>query len=339
MAEDLPMTPPDLARHHPAAPRLAVFNPYTVAERAARDELLQAALRPEPLPFGIAAEYPLVLGERGAQHSYCATLRGGGAVVAHANLWPRQLIAPSDGEGPARLRAVGLVGNVATSAGLRGQGLMSELMGRLVERGRELGLELLILWSDLDKFYQKLGFSSLGGERRLRFDAAGLAAWRDRGAPFLKTEAASLNAADVQALLDSRPRLPSTLERSADEMRRLLGIPRTDLFVRRRPGGAPDAYVVVGKGYDMVGVVHDWGGSAAADAISGVQTALRAGAWPELMLLAPAALAGGWLETLRKYAAGEEAHAMALGRFLGDGESPELVKLGAALFIWGLDSI
>src|SRR4051794_28539742 len=112
---------------------------------AARNRLLQRALRPEPAPFAIEREYPLVLGERGLGFSYC--LGRGVDMVAHANLWPRTLVT---GSGEVQ---VGLVGNVATDERYRGQGVMRSLLLELKREAERLGLKALVLWSDLLEFY------------------------------------------------------------------------------------------------------------------------------------------------------------------------------------------
>ena len=85
---------------------MEIVRPRESAEFRARDSLLEETLRSDGVPFPIASEYPLVLAEEGALYSYC--LKESGDTVAHANLWPRQLIN-------ARGRPV-LSGSVRTAA-------------------------------------------------------------------------------------------------------------------------------------------------------------------------------------------------------------------------------
>src|SRR5262245_22456764 len=114
-----------------------LIHPETETLRAARDALLAASLRPDGAPFRVAREYPIVLAAEGARFSYCLAGEGDAeTVVAHANLWPRKLRSADGG----REIAVGLVGNVATDARLRGQGLMTALIGELEGEARRAGL-------------------------------------------------------------------------------------------------------------------------------------------------------------------------------------------------------
>lgn len=320
--------------------RLTIWHPNHASHFKQRNGLLQEALRPEPLPFAIATEYPIVLGEDGASFSYCAAFTDDpkNQIVAHANLWPRSLWHAAS----KRTIPVGLVGNVATAQGLRGQGVMTSLLDHLEERGKILGLTLLILWSDLDLFYQKLGFSSLGSEQRLLLRPLDWAPRRIQEAFFQCTSAAELSEMDLVNMLNSRQALDFELERSPAEFRQLLTIPETDIFVQRGKEGRVSGYILLGKGYDMKGVIHEWGASRPADLLSGIRAVAEAKSLEQLMILMPPTLLPPWQQSLQKFAVHLEKTPMALAKGLSKASRSDVGNAEKQLescFIWGLDSI
>lgn len=283
-----------------------LFHPMTDKLRAARDALLTRALRPEGAPYAIAREYPLVLSSDGARFSYCFADESG-AIAAHANLWPRDLIA-ADGS----VIRIGLVGNVATDERLRGKGLMSTLLRALETKAQTMGLKALLLWSDLEGFYQKQGYWSCGREYRLMI---GREAMPERSGFRVESDPERL---DLARLLSLRPQLAATLRRSPSEFAALLRIPATLLVA-----GA-SAYAVIGKGCDMQGVAHEWGG-AWGDVLAACRVGCDALELKGLMVLSPDPRSGG------------EQHRMCWAKALG-AKDDDLAALRDA-FIWGLDSI
>lgn len=301
-----------------------IVHPTTSEFIVARDQLLQDALRPEPLPYGIASEYPLVLGLN-HQFSYCAIKDKD--VVAHFNLWPRHLKT----YGADTTFAVGLVGNVATRKDLRGQGIMSSLFAKLVELANEKQLQALILWSDLHSFYQKQGFEALGKEVRFLFSPTSAKVARQ----FLPTPAKSLTESDINDLLTLTFKTPARIERSVGEFRALLSIPSTAIFLHRQQEKIV-AFGIVGKGYDMAGVIHEWGCRSPKEAVQLVSDIQQTFAWPETMLLCPGNLPPDWDHYLAKQSKSREAHPMALIRAKKNSAVRRCLE---SSFIWGLDSI
>ncbi len=148
--------------------RLEFANPHSKNLLKSRNTLLQKSLRPSDLPYSIDEEYPLVLASDRFQYSLCALEDN--LVVGHINIWPRLLISDlSNMQIP-----VALVGNVATDPDFRGQGIMKQLLERSIAEAKAQGYVALFLWSDLQEFYQKFGFSSFGTEFRLTFAADNL---------------------------------------------------------------------------------------------------------------------------------------------------------------------
>ncbi len=308
---------------------MRLIHPQDASRFAARNALLQTALRPEPLPFPIAAEYPIVLSHDGNVFSYC--LEDAGRVVAHANLWPRLAVGPAVTNGIP----VGLVGNVATDPERRGQGVMTQLFNELIREATAQGLQALLLWSDLSQFYQKLGFRSCGIERRYLYDARTLLE-RHPATGYSPVSPDALGASELAALMALRPAVPLTLARTPSEMRRLLAIPATALLIKTDKNGRLVGYMIVGKGYDMAGVVHEWGGPLDAPTLlSGLASVAAFTEYSQVMLLAAESVTAPIHTDLARNALSATTHVMALMRPLSASTSPAL----ESLFVWGLDSI
>jgi len=74
--------------------------------------------------------------------------------------------------GTGRLNPAGKIGRIAVIAGSRGRGIGAEIMRRLLEEARRLGIREAFLHAQMQAlpFYEKLGFRSEGGV----FDEAGI---------------------------------------------------------------------------------------------------------------------------------------------------------------------
>jgi len=306
---------------------LTIANPATPTERSNRDSLLTASLRDSGITWDYASEYPLVLSGTGDQTSWCVF--EGTNIVAHANLWIRDLTRLAD----QKSIQIGLIGNVATGAEHRGRGIMSSLMSHLEKTAQSQNLKALVLWSDLLEFYQTLGFTSIGRELRFRISRDD----RRRSTGITAVSRDSLSDDDLVTMLKHRPRMDWTLERAADEFRALLGIPDTNLFIRRK-GLRIQSWMLIGKGADMRGIIHEWGSLSADELMADVQSILHTHDIPELTLLTPGNLHHHWVSPLKLRSNGYTEHPMALGKSIGihGGEAIQALARG---FIWGLDSI
>ena len=301
---------------------LSVFHPTTPHLLAARDRMLQGALRDGPLPFAIAAEYPLVLAPEAAALSYCLGDETTGEVAAHANLWPRSLAGTR----------IGLVGNVATDERWRGQGLMRTLLTELRREAERTELEALVLWSDLLEFYQKQGFESFG--RELRFQFAHDVQGEPTGTAYvpLPDDTAEQVAAELLAL---RQPVGRTLERSVEEFAKLLTIPAMTVLGAVGDRGKLEGYALLGKGADMVGVIHEWGAPTPDHLVSAVKAAAELAGYADILVLAPGDLPRDWQEALEAKAQKTTQHPVGLAW----ARTPEARAALEEAFIWGLDSI
>jgi hypothetical protein len=80
---------------------------------------------------------------------------------------------------------------------------------------------------------------------------------------------------DLNVIAEIHAGEPHLLVRSASDWKRLVGIPRCDVYVLEAFGQV-EAYGVVGKGHDLGGCLHEWGGpSRHLPSLVGGITALR----------------------------------------------------------------
>ncbi len=265
---------------------------------------------------GIAREFPLLLGANA--HERRLVLQARGAIVAHAAWRPLALRS-----GSRRLLAAG-IGLVTTHPAWRGQGLATHIVAECLAAAARASCRVALLFAEPRALYARLGFQPVGREwRSAVVDSEGAASLDVR----------ELTAPDAAALLALLETQPYRVERDAREQALLLGIPGTRVFGLER-GRDILAYCVLGKGRDLVGVVHEWAGAPAAVARLLRGVAARVGG---VRLLSP-----GWCEP--PLGGTHERVAMAQGIALVPGASaPDL--LGDATtpaafptYVWGLDS-
>jgi N-acetylglutamate synthase-like GNAT family acetyltransferase len=306
---------------------LIFTNPISAPQRLERDELLTTSLRDSNYHLNYSEEYPLVLAPEAQVHSWC--VHSHGKLVAHANLWPRQLLHTSG----QKSFQVGLVGNVATHPHHRGNGHMKALLSHLAKIAETQNIHVLVLWSDLLEFYQNFGFRSIGRELRLKITRLPL----KKPTEMKSCTVDSLDDHQLEWLLQTRPKIEWTLGRSLKDFRALLKIPETHLFIRKS-GQSIRSWVVIGRGADMKGVIHEWGALSASELLDDIQTILLSLDINELLLLCPGNLAHQWITALKRGAAAITNHPMALALSVTD-RADECVSALSRGFIWGLDSI
>jgi hypothetical protein len=133
-----------------------------------------------------------------------------------------------------------------------------------------------------------------------------------------------------------RPPVSATIQRSQAEFSCLLNIPNCEVCLLTEEG-TPCAYAIIGKGYDMMGVVHEWGAEDPArlqHCLSAISTNLQL---TELYLLTPYYIDEPWLTLFRSMAKEELRLDMALVKPLRSEWQDQLAISEG--FIWGLDSI
>ena len=305
-----------------------IASPKSDQEFQLRDRLIQACLRPEPLNYDVSSEYPIVLNRNSPSHSYC--IFNHDEIVAHANLWPRTIV----NKDLQLIAKVGLIGNVATAPSHQGTGLMTRLFQHLESEAIRQDLEALVLWSDLEKFYQKLGFQKSVSEWHFHIGKRPYFEFRGRHKILPASEMTRKDLALCQSL---REKTPASIARSLEEFSQLCAIPDTHFILSLDEKSKITGYGIFGKGYDMNGVLHEWGYPSANTLVEACQYICHQNGYPELIILAPASIAKNRIKLLKLNSIRVRQQAMCYIRPLS--KNPELTKALGQFFIWGLDSI
>ncbi|MBF0440726.1 MAG: GNAT family N-acetyltransferase [Oligoflexales bacterium] len=296
-----------------------------------RNRLLSESLRPPQPLFPIESEYPIVLDKKNTKYSYC--LKVNNVLVSHLNLWPRVL---HDRDTSTSFK-IGLVGNVATNPNFRGYGYMRRCFEHLEEVCRHSNIEAIILWSDLLKIYGNLGFDTLGTEFRVTYNLTSLGGLPSIGNfNFKQACKSAVTSKTLHKLAETRYKTEAFLERSMQEFKKLLNIPAMELFICTE-GDKIQGYCIIGKGYDMTGVIHEWGAASPEVLMYGIKSMMKRLNLEDVMILIPGNISAQWLVPLIGYASSKETHPMALIKKISN--NPSLDSALNKLFVWGLDSI
>lgn len=203
----------------------------------------------------LEAEFPTALssdGESPATDQHVLLKDANGRFVSHALIHTLQVTALD------KTISLGMIGMVYTDPAYREMGAASKTLAAATARLKNQGTSLAILWSDLDGFYQRNGFYRAGVENFYLLN------------PTLCRSARSETAGDLtvrDALPNDWPDLetfyankPSRALRTPGSLRRLASAPECKTVVATLNGSAV-AYASIGRGDDLGGVVHEWGGS------------------------------------------------------------------------------
>jgi len=158
---------------------------------------------------------------------------------------------------------VGCIGSVVTSEAHRNQGLSQSVINDCIKSLTEQDCDFAILWSNLYDFYRKIGFELAGSEVSMLIDKPLLGA-----ATSYKIE--TTNRVDSQALFRLYSQHSVSSIRTLEDFEKFLKIPNCHLYTAWNKLGKIEAYAVEGKGADLQGYIHEWGGT-----VDGIVTLLN----------------------------------------------------------------
>ena len=223
-------------------------------------ELTPRSLTPQELPslvnflteqlrsgvsWTIANEYPLVF-----QEANCPNIKAlfhNNQIVAHAAI-KYHIIKNAVG-----LFKVAAIGSVVTAPEYRNQGHSQTLLNHCVESATQDGADIAILWTDLFDFYRKLDFELAGFETNAILD-------KPLNAPSLGLRFLESSKIDPSAILNLYSQHTVGSIRTPEELRKFLAIPNSRVFTAWDSENRLKAYAVEGKGADLKGYIHEWGG-------------------------------------------------------------------------------
>lgn len=229
---------------------------------------LNASLRPGQA-WSIAEEYPASLSV-----SQCHNMRvivENGEIIAHAVLKPIIL------KTPVGIFKIAGIGSVVTSENHRKQGHSTRIIESCLEAAKKAECDFAILWTDLFEFYRKLGFELGGRETTVLIDRP--------LAPATSYTFNDSNRVAADSILRVYHQHSVSSHRGLEEVRAFLSIPNSRVSTAWDVTGKLAAYAVEGKGADLGGYVHEWGGSTTA--LLSLLTHMRAKQNRDLHLIAP----------------------------------------------------
>ncbi|WII70718.1 GNAT family N-acetyltransferase [Bdellovibrio sp. 22V] len=208
-------------------------------------DFLNKKLRNEA-PWSIAAEYPTAFSPNNLHNM--RIIADEERVLSHAVMKP--LIIKS----PHVIFKVGAIGSVVTDDGHRGQGLSTRVINDCLKSATEQSCDIAILWTDLFDFYRRMGFELAGSEISFVIEEE-----FDIPPVNLRFSVDSKVSPDAIYRLYSAHTVNSV--RTIEETRKFLSIPQTQVYTAWEPNGQLAAYAIEGKGVDLGGYIHEWGGS------------------------------------------------------------------------------
>ncbi len=188
---------------------------------------------------------------------------------------------------------VGLIGSVMTAPTFRGQGMASFLLRKALTELRRRGCVVAMLWSDNAEFYHPLGFHRAGQEVDFLFSAT------EGGEPLQSGPVREWKESDTpNALWRLYCKHSGRLDRSLEEEKALVKIPKTRIFISETEGKIT-SFIAVNKGSDFENYIHEWGGPTDEVALTVAMVQRRFFPDRNLTLIAPAFIS---TEAFRRYA-------------------------------------
>ncbi len=222
---------------------LEVLQPRDLDEAA---QLIDRCMRPDS-ELSMTADFPLLIGPRARSHRLI--VKEGGRIVSHVAARIGTVRTPI-----GTLFSCVNMGAVCTDPGHRGSGFAHQLMEEQLRYARDLGVEMAMLWSEVDGFYEKHGFHYAGCESRFLVNSVDLA----RVSPCL---ARWSQPEDTHSLIKIRTEDACAMGRPFAEASVLFNLPLSRTLVANR-GESIEAYITYGKGLDFEGAICEWGGDA-----------------------------------------------------------------------------
>lgn len=209
-------------------------------------DFLNKSLRQEA-EWSIAAEYPTAFAQSNIHNMRIISEEG--QVLSHAVLKP--LIIKS----PHLIYKVGALGSVVTNDTHRGQGLSTQVISNCLELAAEQSCDIAILWTDLFDFYRRMGFELAGSEFSFVIEDTFTV-------PDQKLRFSMDSRVSPEAIFRLYSSHTVNSVRTIEETRKFLSIPQTKIYTAWESNGQLAAYAIEGKGVDLGGYIHEWGGSA-----------------------------------------------------------------------------
>lgn len=220
-----------------------------------------------PAPDKISRDFPLFYTEANLKHLWIVRekLNGKECIASHSG----SLLLNIYIEGMKI--AVGGIGGVSSRSEFRGKGYAKELVKKCAEDLQGQGAALAFLWSGEHDFFRSLGFELVGRQWSIALPASKQGVLQEEAVKVCAEQGTTAREWEISEgaghVLDEGKRLldqhPLRIARSDQEFRKLLSSPGARIFSAKRKG-VLSAYLVIGKGLDLAGHIHEWAGGEIA---------------------------------------------------------------------------
>lgn len=211
-------------------------------------DFLDQQLRSEQT-WSIADEYPTALTPSNIHNM--RIIADDEKVLSHAVIKPLILKTPNC------ILKVAAIGSVVTEEAHRNQGLSRQILETCLDEASKQDCDLAILWTNLHDFYRKLGFELAGTEISFLIE-------NEFQAPSNEYKFLKSNQVSPESIYRVYQQHTVTSFRSIEDVRKFMKIPQTQIYTAWDKSGQLAAYAVEGKGVDLTGYIHEWGGNVTA---------------------------------------------------------------------------
>jgi len=201
--------------------------------------------------WSVLEEYPLAFDPKNSPN--IRIVKDENEIVSHA------VLKPTIVRTPYAVYNIGMIGSVMTDPRYRHQGLSAALIEDCLTQARQIKCDFVMLWTDLFDFYRKFGFELAGTEISLIINAA-------FNPENLRADLKIMNTrqVDPNAILRLYNLHTVTSHRSPDDVKKYLQVPNSRIYTAWNQKNQIEAYAIEGKGVDLQGYIHEWGGNTSA---------------------------------------------------------------------------
>ncbi len=208
-------------------------------------QFLNSTLR-KNINWSIADEYPTTYDFENRQN--LRIIKRGDEVLSHAAV--KSLIIKST----VGLLKVAAIGGVVTSEGHRQKGFSRKVLEDCIALATQQNHDIAILWTNLYELYRKLGFELAGSEISLIIDKE---IPSEKRLPLRILKGANVSASAIEKLYNQHT---INSVRKTTDFEKYLKIPNSSIYTAWTAENQIVAYAVEGKGADLNGYIHEWGG-------------------------------------------------------------------------------
>lgn len=201
--------------------------------------------------WSVLQEYPLAFDAKNIHNM--RIVKDNDVIISHAVLKTTLL------KTPYAIFNVGMIGSVTTDPHSRQQGFSSQIIESCIDQAKTLNCDFVILWTDAFDFYRKFGFELAGTEVSMIINP-------QFAPPQARTDLKVIKSQqiDPQAILRLYNQHSVSTVRTADDIKRYLHIPNSRIYTAWNQNNQIEAYAIEGKGVDLQGYIHEWGGGTSA---------------------------------------------------------------------------